>query len=710
MMLPPRLGRLLPRLGHPLRSPLLHHLHPLRCPPLHPHSNLHSTPQPPQNDPLYTPLLQEVEHRREEAGRSILVQVAGESSAPDLASYCHQVFGPVEGLYFHNNTHGKFRSFYIVQFAASSSVEAVLRLAQHQQGDCAASSPVPVYSPFLWLAGKPGLHHAPAGAAPLVHPQQESGKRLVEWARGEEDVSQQMVLLWRSTMMSEVSTRLRYLLGRQLELALAGLFPRAQVLPFGSSVNGFGSSSSDQDMCLVLDPPRPAGDTCRLVFHAKGGAAGERAQVQRHCEEVAKIVQSFLPGCQNVEKVLHARVPIIKYSQQFAGLECDLSMSSTSGLYMSCLLHLWAGLDWRVRPLVAVVRQWARAQGLVKDIRPTHFFTNFTLTLLVVCFLQQRHQMLPSLDTLAAAASDRDVFYCEDNLRVSFLHDVSQRKPEFNKCFHSTLSLQELLHDFFHFCTDFDFGGKCLCPITGTSIPKDRCWSKSSAMDMINPLETDLNVSYNVNRQAVGLLQRRSGAAAAAMDRGVTSIFDLMDVSAERGKRRDMTTNVRKMDLFTQPDKEEAVEASPPADLQQAEGQGRAQSPGPAQSSEKAKSPEPAGPKHHPWGASLDHPLLQAEAEAQERNHSPSRKGKGENRPMHKVDSERQQKRLSLKVKDLFGGEADQSSKPEVTRSSIHSAILGKEAATLSSEALRIERLKAKYLRSKSHLPPELKL
>ena len=69
------------------------------------------------------------------------------------------------------------------------------------------------------------------------------------------------------------------------------------------------------------------------MFHAKGGVlGGERAQVsiheetlatyctvlqvQRHCEEVAKIIQSFLPGCQDVQTILNARVPIIKYSHQ----------------------------------------------------------------------------------------------------------------------------------------------------------------------------------------------------------------------------------------------------------------------------------------------------------------------------------------------------------------------------------------------------------
>ena len=103
------------------------------------------------------------------------------------------------------------------------------------------------------------------------------------------------------------------------------------------------------------------------MFHAKGALyGGERLQVRRYCDEISNIVQLFLPGCQDVQKILYARVPIIKYRQELVGLDCDLSMSSSSGLYLSCLLHLWAGTDWRVRPLVAIVRRWAKSQKLVK--------------------------------------------------------------------------------------------------------------------------------------------------------------------------------------------------------------------------------------------------------------------------------------------------------------------------------------------------------
>ena len=85
------------------------------------------------------------------------------------------------------------------------------------------------------------------------------------------DVSEQMYHLWKVSNMTDTSLRLRFLVCRQLELAISGMFPHAEVLPFGSAINGFGTCSSDQDMVLDLDMPRTGRDSrCVFIFiHVK---------------------------------------------------------------------------------------------------------------------------------------------------------------------------------------------------------------------------------------------------------------------------------------------------------------------------------------------------------------------------------------------------------------------------------------------------------
>lgn len=486
------------------------------------------------------------------------MQVAGLASAQDLGSYCKDVFGPIRSLHYHTNTVGRFKHFLIVEFENASSVNSVLDRSHHS-GIESSTSPVPVYSPFLWLQeGARTQSSSIDFSVSSGTEEEEKPDLIIERAKAEPDISKQMFLISKSSLMTETSTRLRYLVARQVELAISGLFPRAKVLPFGSSVNGFGTNSSDQDMFLMLDPPREEKeDSCRLVFHAKGGVFGDdRAQVQRNCEEIAKIIQCFLPGCQDVQKILNARVPIIKYSHQFAGLECDLSMSSSSGLHMSCLLHLWGNLDWRVKPLVSNVRRWAKAQKLVKDARPTPFFTNFTLTLLVVCYLQQVHRMLPSFARLVDMASEEDVFQCEDGVEVKFLHNANNRKLELNWCFHSEDSLANLLQGFFQFYSQFEFDQLCLCPVSGQTLSKDRNWRQSSAMDIINPLETNLNISYNINRQAIKMFQEKAAETVINLSRLIDGqeaqfgIFSIFEKTKKTNSSLRTHTKIKELDLF----------------------------------------------------------------------------------------------------------------------------------------------------------------
>lgn len=73
-----------------------------------------------------------------------------------------------------------------------------------------------------------------------------------------------------------------------------------------------------------------------------------------------------------------------------------------SGVYMSDFLYMMGEIDDRVRPLVFAVRGWAKAVGITNS-SPGRWITNFSLSLLVLTFLQnplKSPPILPSLNTL----------------------------------------------------------------------------------------------------------------------------------------------------------------------------------------------------------------------------------------------------------------------------------------------------------------------
>lgn len=62
-----------------------------------------------------------------------------------------------------------------------------------------------------------------------------------------------MEILYNKTKLNDVGTRLRFLTAKQIEESLAGMFPQARALPFGSSVNGCGKMGCDLDLVLRLN-------------------------------------------------------------------------------------------------------------------------------------------------------------------------------------------------------------------------------------------------------------------------------------------------------------------------------------------------------------------------------------------------------------------------------------------------------------------------
>lgn len=115
---------------------------------------------------------------------------------------------------------------------------------------------------------------------------------------------------------------------------------------------------------------------------------------------VSVVLESMKP------KPDYLKVKNLKYKVTFVVLiKLSGFFSLTFGrtaVYMSELLHTFGILDWRLRPLVFTIRRWAAEVGLTNP-SPGRWITNFSLTLLVIFYLQ-RAKVLPSLDSLRQKA------------------------------------------------------------------------------------------------------------------------------------------------------------------------------------------------------------------------------------------------------------------------------------------------------------------
>lgn len=316
--------------------------------------------------------------------------------------------------------------------------------------------------------------------------------------------------MYNTFKMSTTSEKIRFLACEQVESSLKGLFPGSKILPFGSSVNSFGKRASDLDMLIVHPTSSASKKGSRLVFHSKSSTSSGFDSGKLMISNISFSLQNFLPGCQEISHIFHARVPIVKYRQDFLDLDCDLSFQA-SGYFMSSILYLWGNTDWRVRPLVFAVRKWALEHNLVKSERPTKYFTNFQLSLMVIYFLQKKHKILPTLETLQRLAGEDDIIEVGNEESLKYLQDISDTVHVLNKSYTDPdvqgLSVSQLLEDFFDFYSDFNYNEHSICVITGTEQNKSQrqkaVHRERSAIDIINPIDTWLNCSGNISSDAV---------------------------------------------------------------------------------------------------------------------------------------------------------------------------------------------------------------
>ncbi|XP_037613209.1 poly(A) RNA polymerase, mitochondrial isoform X2 [Sebastes umbrosus] len=425
--------------------------------------------------------------RQEQAERSVLISCPSRTSEKKFLKYLSR-HGDIKKYFFYES----YGVYAVVEFANRESVASLLEGVAIPS--VSHESTVPFKSRLLSLRSLGAAESPNQQSGQLCQPQTTIPiNELIQRLSTEESIDQQITSLTDVYQLTEENSRLRFLVCSLLKDIAVAYFPECTIRPFGSSVNGFGKLGCDLDMFLDLD-----GISGRNIKMPNSGlsleyqmkrATSERSVTQSILSVIGECVDQFGPGCVGVQKILNARCPLVRFAHQPSGFQCDLTANNRVAMKSTELLYLYGELDPRVRLLVFTVRCWARAHGITSTI-PGAWITNFSLTVMVLFFLQRRSPpIIPTLDHLRDLAGPADKSMIEGN-DCTFVSDFSKIQLQSN-----TEPLEQLLREFFEFYATFAFNRMSI------NIRKGKEQNKPAVVPLHiqNPFETSLNVSKNVN-------------------------------------------------------------------------------------------------------------------------------------------------------------------------------------------------------------------
>ncbi|KAJ8919270.1 hypothetical protein NQ315_003854 [Exocentrus adspersus] len=218
-------------------------------------------------------------------------------------------------------------------------------------------------------------------------------------------------------------------------------FPYCRIHPFGSTITGLGINNSDVDV-FISGVKQGDQDVPYLIWAKR------------------RLVQSRL--FTNVIVIPHAKIPILKCVHVATGLSCDINMRNMLGVCNSNLINYYLSLDPKLRKLMIVLKFWARTHKITGQ---NHLFTNYSLNLMLIFFLQHAPFCIPSVLRLQR---NPQFFNNQDGWNGGF-EPLSFRNPQLIE-----LSLLQLLEMFFDFYIKFDYGINIICPYLGKPLKKQQ--------------------------------------------------------------------------------------------------------------------------------------------------------------------------------------------------------------------------------------------
>lgn len=264
-----------------------------------------------------------------------------------------------------------------------------------------------------------------------------------------------------------------------------------RVHAFGSSASGFDFAKSDIDLCI------------------ESSHFNDSELLRKLRRELFRIKSDHL----KVKIFLrHTRVPILKIADEIHQIECDICANSLLGVYNSRMLFVYSQFDPRLRPLVYVVKTWAKSRNI--SDASVGMLSSYAYVIMVIFYLQTRTPpILPCLQS--AEVKDLDPSACSQphfysGFNVSYFTDFNN--PAFDRIKNANKSsLGELIRGFFQ-CFgggQFDYSKFTISIREGAPIAKQ--WSNVISIE--DPFELrDLGGAVHSEKNALLILEEFSRA------------------------------------------------------------------------------------------------------------------------------------------------------------------------------------------------------
>ncbi|KAH8337072.1 hypothetical protein KR074_012240, partial [Drosophila pseudoananassae] len=285
------------------------------------------------------------------------------------------------------------------------------------------------------------------------------------------------------------------------------MFERYRICLVGSTITGFGTDSSDIDMCLLPEQLTHRNQSQHQIQHQfHNEKRTDALLILSLINVVLKDTGKTRIFCWRAvfywlfTEVFHdfnlieARVPILRFKDTLHGIEVDLNFNNCVGIKNTYLLQLYAQLDWRTRPLVVIVKLWAQYHDINDAKRMT--ISSYSLVLMVLHYLQYGciPHVLPCLHSLYPEKFHLDQ---QDCLDLDLIEPIEPYQT------HNTQTLGEHLLGFFKYYSNFDFRNYALSIRTGGVLPVSTCrLAKSQKNDVYQWKELNIEEPFDLSNTA----------------------------------------------------------------------------------------------------------------------------------------------------------------------------------------------------------------